>query len=202
MRKLLTALIDTIFPPSDDARIVNTLSIENVRSLYRELHTRDWTACASFTDERIRSLIHEAKYGNNTKAQMYLAHLLATYIDTHTLTSTALWIPIPLSPARMRARGYNQVHEVLKQTHVLTPISLRPDILVRNRDTRPQVELGRDERLTNMKGAFTLNTSSAIANHDIILVDDVTTTGATFHAAQKALQEGDPRSITLLALAH
>jgi ComF family protein len=202
MRKLLTVLTDIIFPPNADTLLIRALSTETVGQLYDVIHKEDWEACAPFKDPRVRALVHEAKYGQSIRAQKYLAHLLMTYIGAHKQTQTALWIPIPLSPARMRARGYNQVHEILKQTSMSEPITVRTDILLRTRDTKPQVELGRTERLTNMNGAFSVRETTAIANQDIILVDDVVTTGATLRDAKSALLPYHPRSVALLALAH
>ena len=102
----------------------------------------------------------------------------------------------------MRARGYNQVTEVLRYALHENHHALSLNTLTRIRDTRPQVELNRLERLTNMKEAFLVTRPESVAGKDIILVDDVVTTGATLHEAEAALMLHNPRSVTLLALAH
>jgi ComF family protein len=202
MRKLLTALFDIVFPPDSDELVVRSLSPESVRSLYREHANRDWAACSPFKHEHIRALIHETKYGRNADAQKLLALLLIEYMTRHKQARKALWMPIPLSPARMRARGYNQVLEVLKLVNEIEPIMILSDTLERTRDTRPQTELSREGRLSNMRGAFSVVKPDTITDKDIIIIDDVVTTGATLREAKAVLLPYHPRSIALLALAH
>jgi ComF family protein len=202
MRKLLTTLFDIVFPPGDDELTVRSLFPGHMESLYREHKNGGWVACAQFRNPQIRALIHEAKYSRNAHAHTLLAHLLVRYMSHHPQSRTSLWMPIPLSPARMRARGYNQVLEVLKSVNAISPIIIQSTALTRTRDTQPQVELGREERLNNMRDAFSVINPDTMTNKDIIIIDDVVTTGATLREASAALLPHHPRSIILLALAH
>jgi predicted amidophosphoribosyltransferase len=111
-------------------------------------------------------------------------------------------IPIPLSPARLRARGYNQVLEILQANPLDPKYTILTNVLVRTRNTRPQTELARSERLTNMHDVFGVVHGESIAGKHILLVDDVTTTGTTLKTAKAALLPYAPASITCLALAH
>ena len=72
----------------------------------------------------------------------------------------------------------------------------------RVRDTRPQTELARNERISNMRKAFIIKQPQQIVGKHIVLLDDVTTTGATLHAAKAALLLHHPASVTCIALAH
>ncbi len=79
---------------------------------------------------------------------------------------------------------------------------MREGVLARVRDTRPQTELSREERLTNVKDAFACIAPEAIVGKDVVIVDDVVTTGATLTSAAHAILKHNPRSVTCIALAH
>jgi ComF family protein len=106
-------------------------------------------------------------------------------------------VPIPLSPARLQQRGFNQALEITK--HLLSPshdwphadsAKLHPQLLLRIRDTTAQTGLPRAERLRNMRHAFAVEPLHAarLRGASIVLVDDVTTTTATLCAAALALR--------------
>lgn len=96
-------------------------------------------------------------------------------------------IAIPLHRTRLRQRGYDQALELAKPLAQALRLPLRPDLLVRHRDTAPQSRLGAVQRRRNLRRAFTVNTKSELPAH-VTLIDDVMTTGATLHAAAHALQ--------------
>ncbi len=198
--RFFSYLCDIVFPPSKDASLVRTLDIGTMRKLYvcRSVHTT--CALSAYSDPRVRALVHEAKFQGNKKAYILLGNLLARYVDT--ITPPDYIIPIPLSAKRLRTRGYNQVAEVI--THAIIPsmTQIRTDILLRTRDTRPQTELKRAERLVNLRDAFGVADSAEITGKHILIIDDVLTTGATLHAAKAALLPYSPASITCIALAH
>lgn len=202
MHELLTGILDILFPPRKEERSVRTLTPAVVQSLYLPQRHAGWHALAAFSTPAIRALIHEAKYHNNPQAHGLLAELVKLFLEHEPSRAHARWVPIPLSPTRERARGYNQVHAVLAAPPLRGSILLTPHLLVRTRDTRSQTELKRAERLSNMHEAFLCPHPELVQGTDIIIVDDVVTTGATLRAAAAALSAAHPRSITLLALAH
>lgn len=202
LQQILTLIEDVCFPPSNEMRTVRALTELDVAALYTPHQKGSVTSLTQFAHPSVRALIHEAKYHTSTHAQMLLAHILLQYLTEHGAPENAFWIPIPLSPSRFRSRGYNQVEKVLRALPRDIQPEIRTDILVRTRDTRPQVELPRTERLTNMTGAFTTLRGEAVYGKHIIILDDVCTTGATLSAAEAALRVHNPQSVTLLALAH
>jgi ComF family protein len=111
---------------------------------------------------------------------------------------------VPLSHKRKKERGYNQVELVAQRACTKTSARLEKHILLKVRHTPPQTTLSKSERLKNVVGAFGIHdhTAEKISGKHIILLDDVTTTGATLHAAKAALLPHSPASVTCLALAH
>ncbi len=113
----------------------------------------------------------------------------------------ATWIvPMPLSAPRLQARGFNQAHEIARR---LAPRKARGDMLVRQRDTPPQHELGLTERAHNMQGAIGVSHHHVadIQGARMVLVDDVMTTGASLHAAASALRTAGAAQVCALVVA-
>jgi ComF family protein len=96
-------------------------------------------------------------------------------------------VPIPLHRARLRQRGYDQALELAKPLARALHLPLLPDALRRVRATTPQSELDAARRKGNLRGAFTVAPDARLPAH-VALVDDVMTTGATLHAAARALR--------------
>ena len=108
----------------------------------------------------------------------------------------SLLVPVPLSRARLRERGFNQ--STLLAEHLASrwhlPIA---DALTRVRNTPTQTRLTATDRLTNVAGAFATKVpKTALAGRHIILVDDVVTTAATLNSCAAALLEGGARIIS------
>lgn len=199
MHDLFLKLFDCIFPPSEALLRVRNLSPDIVQVQYCLSVIESTRALSRYDDADIKALIQEAKFYGNTKAFSLLNILVKEYLS-ETTTAYDLIIPIPLPSARMRTRGYNQVYEILRAGDLSVPIDTK--ILRRVRHTRPQTELTKKERLTNLRDAFGVTEEARIHGKHILLVDDVTTTGATLEEAKRALQAHKPASVTCLALAH
>ena len=109
-------------------------------------------------------------------------------------------LPMPLSPARLAERGFNQALELAR---ALAPAKLRSDLLLRVRDTPAQAELGLAARLRNVKGAFAVEPLKVaqLQGRRVVLVDDVMTSGASLFAAADALRQAGASHITAIVLA-
>jgi ComF family protein len=143
-----------------------------------------------------RRAILEAKFRGVTALVPPLAEAaveaipLAWHIDTV--------VPVPLHRKRERQRGYNQAALLAKSVAARLEAPLGLDLLHRVRETPPQAGLNLERRLRNLLGAFE---ATSPAPRSIILIDDVTTTGATFEAAAQALRAAGAERIFALAIA-
>lgn len=200
-------LLDLLFPPREEERLVRSLSEDELLTLLSPRlmpeTTPATTALLPFGDARVRALLHEAKYHASRRAHRLLGAVLREYLhERDTLGGRVAIVPIPLSTARLRTRGYNQVEAVLTRIHKHSPEigTLAPHLLLRTRDTGSQVGLTREARMKNLRGAFR---ATEMFDPDTIymIVDDVITTGATLTAAIDALKSSGAVTIIPLALA-
>ena len=122
-------------------------------------------------------------------------------------------IPIPLSLSRYRERGYNQTElicqELIKINNLRggVNIKLENNILIKIKENEHQARIkNRNERLKNIIGSFgvekTEKNISLIKNRNVILIDDITTTGATLSEARKVLKQAGARKIIAFTVAH
>lgn len=193
-----------IFPErSDEARIREVMP-SSMHMCYEPLHLRNVTALSFFRDPLVRACIHEIKYHNNEKGAELLGALLSEWTEAN-VTEPALLIPVPLAGKRFRERGYNQVERIARYACDASPLlTLDTRALVRIRETKPQTSLAKHARRENVDGAFAVRRSARarLQGARVVLLDDVTTTGATVAAAKAALLPHRPSSITCITLAH
>ena len=110
-------------------------------------------------------------------------------------------IPVPLHKSRMREREFNQAQVLSEQVAKEFNKKLLSDVLVRNRQTRTQTELAFEERRKNVARSFTVKDAQSIKHANLLLIDDVLTTGATSSEAAKALKDSGARIIFVMTLA-
>lgn len=109
---------------------------------------------------------------------------------------------MPLGKRRERARGYNQAAEIAKLFAESAGFACEEEYFVRTRNTSPQTEVGSSkERVQNVKDCFAATSPEKFPGKHVILVDDVTTSGATFLAASETLKAAGARNILALAVA-
>ena len=119
-------------------------------------------------------------------------------------------IPIPLSPKRYRERGYNQAELICKELIKIDNarnkeinFSLENNILIKIKETEHQARIkNRNVRLKNLIGSFAVKNSELIKKRNIILIDDITTTGATLNEARKILKQAGARKVIAFTVAH
>jgi len=152
----------------------------------------------------IKELLHQFKY----KGKDYLAGLLSRpmleFIKEYRLPLEYLdlVIPVPLHNSKLREREFNQAQVLGISIAREFSKEIRTDILVRRRHTKSQAELEMGARLTNVKKCFSVTRPDALKNKNVLLIDDVLTTGATCSEAALALKEAGAGIVFALTLAN
>ena len=132
-----------------------------------------------------------------------LTELMCQTIDENKLYDFAeAIIPVPLHPARHRERGFNQSELMSTVIGKNFSIPVITTLLIRKKNTHPQFDLTKDQRIKNIHDAFSIH--KQYAHHvpeRVLLIDDICTTGETFHECTTALKKAGVKEITCLALA-
>jgi len=151
-------------------------------------------------DEVIRKAIHQLKYRNLKAISPCLAELLADYLESNSLPGEAL-LCVPLHPRRLRERGYNQSGLLARELGRRVGMPVIEDCLIRVKQVQPQVRaVDVAERRKNVADAFVCR-DERISGKQIILIDDVCTSGATLESCAAVLKSKGAASVWGLTLA-
>jgi len=148
----------------------------------------------------IRQAIHQLKYRNLRAIAVPMARLLVDYLITNPMPGEVL-VPVPLHQKRLRERGYNQSELLARESGKLIGLPVVDDSLIRQRHASPQARTSSvDERWSNAANAFTCR-NHKLRDKQVLLIDDVTTSGATLAACASALKAAGTSSVWGLVLA-
>jgi len=168
----------------------------------------------------VKELIHHFKYESLKDLKVLLSRFLVKRLKEGDNPQDFLIAYTPLSRARKRWRGYNQSELLAEKVAGETSLELVRDLLIKTKNTKPQIELKRKERLKNLRGTIMLNqkltdkipfpsclpgldpgSSNYLKGKRILLVDDVVTTGATLNECAKVLRESGAKEVWGLVIA-
>ena len=151
-------------------------------------------------DGVIREAIHQLKYRNLKAISPCLAELLADYLRSNPLPGEAV-VCVPLHPRRLRERGYNQSSLLATELGRCIDLPVIEGCLIRVKQTKPQVSaIDAEERRRNVADAFVC-CDERVSGKQIILIDDVCTSGATLESCATALKNKGATSVWGLTLA-
>lgn len=150
-----------------------------------------------------------AKLIKNLKYRFILgsAEILGNYLSNYLLTSSqlnfseAIIMPVPLHKKRLRWRGFNQSGEIAKVISENLNLKMDQQNLIRVQHKKAQAKLGEAQRRKNVKNCFEW-IGDKLENKNIILVDDVTTTGSTLDECARILKEGGAKNVWGLVVAN
>ena len=146
-------------------------------------------------DGPLRAIVHALKYDGRRSLARPLAGLLTQHGGS-LLAGADLVVPVPLHRSRKRARGFNQAAEIARHLPVA-----RANVLKRVRPTASQTDLPAAQRHANVRNAFALRRHANVAGLTLVLVDDVSTTGATLESCARVLREAGAREVRALTAA-
>ncbi|MEY2641064.1 MAG: hypothetical protein RL150_457, partial [Candidatus Parcubacteria bacterium] len=186
VRQLYAQILRTIFP--DDPLLTQFLAVSPhaLQTLTRTARNELCESCFPYKNPILRAAIHALKYkGDRRVARKYatpLARAVIRRVPSHAVAITI--IPMPASPYRMKQYGFNQcllladeVVRIVRQERPHTRWGIDTTTLIRTEGTMSQTKLHKAARAAAVMHAFT--TTTTFAGKDILIIDDVWTTGAT-----------------------
>ena len=164
------------------------------------------TAAASFLFFQKKSstqhLLHQLKYQQKENIGEWLGEQFAYSLQSKgRFAAVEIIIPIPLHPSRIKFRGFNQCDAIARGMASVLQIPIVNGVLTRSVATQSQTKKNRFQRFENMNSVFSLAQASAIKGKNILLLDDVLTTGATLISAAQVLQQAGCNKLFIGAIA-
>lgn len=151
----------------------------------------------------IKELIHQFKYNNKDYLGAMIGRLMVDFIREYDLPIDLLdlIIPVPLHGCRQREREFNQAQILSNYLAKVFNKKVLNNTLIRHRNTRTQTELEPRQRFLNVKGSFAIKDSQTLKGKNILLVDDVLTTGATSSEAASVLKAAGANIVFVITMA-
>ena len=158
---------------------------------------------ASVYNDAMKRLLHLFKYGHKTALRHFFLNLMEGFCTTYRvpLNEFDCLLPVPLHKARLRERGFNQsqiLTQMLSEKYFIPSLN---NHLLRIRPTQNQALLSPKQRWTNVKAAFKIRHSHVFNKKNILVVDDLYTTGATTSEIARLLKDAGARRVEVFTLA-
>ena len=151
----------------------------------------------------IQHLIHEFKYKGNQDVGIYLGNLMGkSFRNSNRFNKIDALIPLPLYPDKERKRGYNQAAILCKGVSETMSVPVIMNNVVRRRFTETQTKKHRVERWENVEGSFAVYNKNDLQGKNLLLIDDVVTTGATLEACGKEILMINDVQLSVATLAY
>ena len=153
--------------------------------------------CAGIYEKNLQKLIRGLKYHNQRELAYYLAKFMVGYWNNVTENKNYQIVPVPIFEKRRKKRKYNHMELVGEEIATLTGYNYNPNLIRRIKNTKPQYNLKKPERIKNLKNAFEVN-KNELKEGTILLIDDICTTGSTFEEMIRELQKHGINDIVCL----
>ena len=217
-QQMLKFLADTIFPircvgcgAYDTYFCVSCLAEVKIKNDAELVGAIPVFSAANYSDKLIQRALKVFKYGFVRDMAGPLAEVVRTYIDNIPVISSGLLrgnpllVPVPLHKKRLNWRGFNQSEILAEKIYGFYGLQVG-NILTRNKNIKPQADIeDRENRMNNIKDSFAcsanINGRPACVGRNIILVDDICTTGATLNECAKVFAANGAKTISALVIA-
>ncbi len=209
-------LLDTIAPPDPEVRKIENLSpetfIEEAMKGEKLEESPGVLHLLPYRSAVVKTAIIEIKTHENRKIARLLGLLLYDFLSSELADlemfenfGRSMVLPIPITGKKRRGRGWNQCEllaDAMKKLNRTGEFEIRKDILVKIRENEDQVGKGRAERFKNLENCFLVRHPELVRDRNIIIFDDIVTTGATLSEAKRTLLSAGARKVIAVALAH
>lgn len=173
------------------------------RIFYGRINIKKASSFLFFTENGIvKNLIHHLKYKNQEQIGTFLGNWYGQILkEDRALHKIDMVIPVPLHKRKLRKRGYNQVTRFGERIAYHLEADFRKDILIKTANTKTQTKKGRIGRWQGNKALYTLRDANCLNNKNVLLVDDVITSGATMEICSKALKSSKNVNVYVTSIA-
>lgn len=159
-----------------------------------------------------KKLIYQFKYSPylkdlaKTLAGILIEHFILAKNNTDDIWQNSVLVPVPLEKRKLKSRGYNQSEELAKELSKVLDVPVVANVLIKIKQTKPQMELKKEDREKNLLGAFIIKSGGTsdvppLCGKKVFLVDDVYTTGSTMSECAKVLKSSGAKSIWGITIA-
>ena len=201
--KIYNEVLDVIYPPEEKCIICREEGFIGLcphckSSINRATVEKDNLSYGSYGGV-IKTLILKFKYESNFTAGYLLSNFLIEMIEEEKINADVICY-VPMTKKAEKKRGFNQCKLMARNIgyHTNIPVS---NCIKKIKNTKEQKTLTKEERIINLKGVFKINNVKDIKNKNVILIDDVMTTGATINECKYILKKSGVKQITVLTIA-
>ena len=208
---MIDMLLNFLFPPvcgicgKQDIEWICEKCLEKLKIniIYRKVYNKYYDEMIYlFRYKDVRKLILKYKFNNQAfLSNMFSQIILKNKKLCRNLKFYDIIIPVPMYKIKKQKRGYNQTELITKK--IAKNLELQEDskVLLKIKNTRTQSKLNEKQRYENIKNVFYIKDNEKIKNKNIILFDDIITTGATINECAKILKQNGAKKVTVLAIA-
>lgn len=203
MLKIYNEILDIVYPMEDKCIICKTDGFMGLcpycKSRINRATIENGSLSYGFYGGIVKSLILKFKYESDFTAGYLLSRLLVEMIEEKEIYADVICY-VPMTKKSEKKRGFNQCEVIARHIgyHMNIPVS---NCIKKIKNTKEQKTLTKEERVKNLMGAFKVSRIEDIKNKNVILIDDVMTTGATINECKDVLKKSGANKITVLTIA-
>ncbi len=156
----------------------------------------DGILCVGKYSESLKESLRKFKFSNKPSYYRMFGKLLALKVEnTAQIAHFDIIVPVPLHISKQKQRGYNQAELIAEQVAKALEITCEKNLLIKSSATKSQSMLKKTERILNLEDAFMVVNEKLIAKKNILLIDDIVTTGSTVNQCCKVLKKAGAEKV-------